>query len=133
MKKQSDIKRKPQVRETVQGLQFERRPDGTTIAKVNDADTATRSHVTYLEIAPELHKVRVVVIGDKLLTVEKLKKKFPEHTLASKADDADWKDWKDNFSQEKPGTAKNAALVFIEKKTGLKRSTLKSLWARLGK
>ena len=72
-----------------------------------------------------LAQIRILVINSKgRVSIGDVKKTFGRDELSNAADDADWGDWIEIFGSEPTATAKGAALVFLEKKTRLNRSTI---------
>jgi hypothetical protein len=113
-----------------------RKPPGLTFSRhgeitLADDSNSTASGVSHsLALAgSDLRKIRAFVGTNPSVTVEKLKDTFSNAYVITSggADDTDLREWIDIF---KPGperaTAKNAALVWGEKKTGLTRTTLKT-------
>jgi hypothetical protein len=90
---------------------------------------------SYKFLCAELPKVSSIVkVGKnrgKKISVEELQRQFKRSVLARAADKGDWNDWISAFSEG--GRPKSVALVYLEQKTGLKRSAIKSYLSRKNK
>jgi hypothetical protein len=109
------------------GLTFSRHGEIT----LADDSNSTASGVSYsLTLAgSDLRKIRAFVGTNPNVTIEKLKDTFSDAYIITSggADDSDLREWIDIFKPTpERATAKNAALVWGEKKTGLTRTTLKT-------
>jgi hypothetical protein len=99
------------------------RRKGEAVADLNFNDNALLN--TYKSLSGTLGQARALVIAnDSKLSIKELKNRFGQTELGKAADDKDWTDWIEIFSKQRT-PPKAAALVFLEKKTGLKRSTIK--------
>jgi len=98
------------------------RRKGKTGADLNFTDNALLN--TYESLSGILGEVRASVIAknDKL-SIKELKNRFGQTDLGKAADDKDWTNWIEDFAERT--RPKAAALVFLEKKTGLERGTIK--------
>ena len=115
------------------GVRFKRNQDGSTSADVCN-NTPTQVTVTYIGAASELHQVRTFVVAARkrgsLPTVPDVRSHLSGTHLVEIADDRDLAEWIEVFSDRHPPRAKGVALVFLEKKTGLERKTLKTYFSR---
>jgi len=81
---------------------------------------------TYDRLSSELDHTRTLVIQSQgHIEASKLRRMFANSELDKAADAGDWTQWIDTFRSEKH-TGKAAALVLLENKTGLLRTTLKT-------
>jgi len=107
---------------TLEKLIFVRRK-GETIAGPNFTHNALLN--TYGSLSSALGQVRALVIAKNgKLSTKDLKNKFGRTELGKAADEEDWTTWIEIFAHPRT-SSKAAALVFLEKKTGLKRGTIK--------
>jgi hypothetical protein len=111
---------------------------GITLVQIGDgtvAETKTPREllISYKVLCKELTKVHAVVkAAQGPIEGQDLKKRFPSSPLAYAADQNDWKNWAEAFSTNNSdrGKPKGVALVFLEQKTGLDRSTISSYLSR---
>jgi DNA-binding phage protein len=108
-----------------QGVQFSRGADGLTSAEVCNSTVSQVAYTYEFEAFPLIHKVRTFVKArGGNVTVEELRTHFSGNTFFENAiDDEDCREW---IAALQVATAKGLALVFLEKKTGLGRDTLKT-------
>src|SRR5205807_9010456 len=97
---------------------FKRR--GKTMAKPGFSDDALLN--SYELFSNELAQVRNCASRPRTISPGALRKLFIGTELFHAADDEDWKKWIEDFASG--ATAKGAALVFLESKTGRKRRSI---------
>jgi hypothetical protein len=96
---------------------------GEPIAEPRFSDNALLN--TYESLVTTLTQIRTWVLAKKgVLPFEELKNKFGRTELGKAADDKHWREWIPLFAKEKAAPG-NAALVFLEDKTGQTRKTIK--------
>lgn len=116
------------------GVAFKWKADGSTVAETCN-NTASQLTVTYFGLASELNQVRAFVVDakkrDSVPTVNDLRRHLSETPLFDIADDRDLADWIEVFLERQ--RSKGVALAFLEKKTGLRRSALKTYFSKTAK
>jgi hypothetical protein len=120
-KRDQGVKAAMSLPSTAEKVLFSRRK-GETVADLNFTDQALLN--SYESFAETLRQVRTLVMAnDGELPINELRHKFGQTALGKAADDKAWAEWIAIFGERTP--AKAAALLFLEKKTGLNRSTIK--------
>ena len=84
---------------------------------------------TYNDFAETLKEIRTVVVSNRAISAEELRRKFARSRLAKATNHTRWEEWRRSFAS-KELTAKNAALILLEDTTSLQRSSLKTMLSK---
>jgi hypothetical protein len=120
------------AQESTQLVSFERHPDGTTMAVHPFTKRALRN--SYEAFSATLFQILAIIANEtpRPSSID-LEKKFAGTELGKAAVIRDYEGWIDNFSEKSPARPKSIALVFLERKTGYSRKTIKTFMSHAKK